>query len=114
MGAPVITGLENFEEVILKLPIADRTKLAHWILESVVEEVEPSADETPPAEDLTLRSDNLSSQLGEIRIPEPRSNEERLNSLTALNANRNDKRSAEEIIDEIYSARGIDEPKSFL
>jgi hypothetical protein len=25
----------------LKLPIADRTKLAHWILETVVEEVEP-------------------------------------------------------------------------
>lgn len=49
MGAPVNTGIENFEEVILKLPIAERTKLAHWILESVVEE-EESPDSRTEAE----------------------------------------------------------------
>lgn len=39
MGVPVHTGLENFEEALRKLSTADRTKLAHWILETVVEEV---------------------------------------------------------------------------
>ena len=38
MGAPVDTGLENFEEAILKLSVADRVKLIHWISETVVEE----------------------------------------------------------------------------
>jgi len=31
MGAPVDTGLENFEEAILKLSVTDRIKLIYWI-----------------------------------------------------------------------------------
>lgn len=38
MGAPVDTGLENFEEAILKLSIADRARLIGWISETMVEE----------------------------------------------------------------------------
>lgn len=38
VGAPVDTGLENFEEVILKLSTSDRAKLIGWISEAMVEE----------------------------------------------------------------------------
>jgi hypothetical protein len=40
MGAPVETGIENFEEAILKLSFTDRAKLISWISDSLVEEVE--------------------------------------------------------------------------
>ena len=51
MGAPVETGLENFEEAILKLSVADRVKLIHWISESVVEEeTGPPPSELNPGE----------------------------------------------------------------
>lgn len=43
MGAPVDTGLENFEEAILKLSISDRAKLIGWISETMVEEGTASA-----------------------------------------------------------------------
>lgn len=38
MGAPVDTGIENFEEAILKLSISDRARLIGWISETMVEE----------------------------------------------------------------------------
>ncbi|MFK8164599.1 MAG: hypothetical protein AB8H12_19290 [Lewinella sp.] len=41
MGAPVETGIENFEEVILGLSKADRVKLLGWIAETLVEEGDP-------------------------------------------------------------------------
>ena len=121
MGAPVITGLENFEEVILKLPIADRTKLAHWILESVVEEVEPSA-KAADTEDFGEReiewppknvriADNPSGKTPWYEgIPQAKdlSEEERLKVLNELNGAWEDHpMSAEELIEEIYSSRTI-------
>jgi hypothetical protein len=119
MGAPVDTGIENFEEVILGLSKADRVKLLGWIAESLVEEAETSNQATPSSKtseenDTFYEPLSKNEHLGEIRTPESRSDEERLSSVKALNNSRTDTRSAEEIIDEIYSARTIDEPKSFF
>lgn len=50
MGAPVDTGIENFEEVILGLSASDRAKLIGWISESLVEEAEAGPAE-PAAEE---------------------------------------------------------------
>ena len=66
MGAPVNTGIENFEEVILGLSKADRVKLLGWIAESLVEEEnspppeeDGESDEASPKEDIEWPPKNL-------------------------------------------------------
>jgi hypothetical protein len=55
MGAPVETGIENFEEVILSLSASDPAKLIGWISESLVEEIEsePPAQKIEPGTEST-------------------------------------------------------------
>jgi hypothetical protein len=49
MGAPVDTGIENFEEVILGLSKADRLKLIIWITESIINDIATvNTPDTPP------------------------------------------------------------------
>jgi hypothetical protein len=65
MGAPVDTGIENFEEAILKLSISDRAKLIGWISETMVEEVHAKESTAPqpepaqawPPDDLPISKD---------------------------------------------------------
>jgi len=87
MGAPVNTGIENFEEVILGLSKADRVKLLGWIAESLVEEEnsppaeeDGESDEASPKEDIEWppknlpqveRLENEASWLSKINPPTP-------------------------------------------
>jgi len=115
MGAPVDTGLENFEEVILKLPVTDRTKLAHWILASVVSESpepELTADrkiEWPPKKVRWADSEDISGKKPWYDgIPQAKdlTKEERLKLLSEVEGSWADHpMTAEELIEDIYSAR---------
>lgn len=125
MGAPVDTGLENFEEAILKLPIAERTKLAHWILESVVEEAElpvevgktevetaPDSNSVWPPTDLKVAdSERLSSKkpwYADIPRPQDLSEEEWKAKVHEVAGSWADHpMTAEELIEDIYSSRTI-------
>lgn len=53
MGAPVETGIENFEEVILALSPSDRAKLIGWISETLVEDTALPNDNIEPADKQT-------------------------------------------------------------
>lgn len=115
MGAPVDTGIENFEEVILGLSKADRVKLVGWIAESLVEEdleveevsiVEP----TPvwPPEGLDDAADSLPSWHDGIPRPEDLTKEEwekKVNEVAGSWADH--PMTAEELIEDIYSSRTI-------
>jgi|GEM_PF-4626355 hypothetical protein len=59
MGAPVETGIENFEEVILGLSREDRAKLADWISETLVEEESVPATVSNKEQDSVWPPENL-------------------------------------------------------
>lgn len=121
MGVPVNTGLDNFEEVILKLSTVERTKLAHWLLESVVEEVEPASKpdgvgivEEPaaawPPKNVRF-ADNPSGKkpwYADIPMAKDLTEEERLKVVDEVAGSWKDHpMSAEELIEDIYSSRTI-------
>ena len=125
-GAPVETGLENFEEAILKLSVADRVKLIHWISESVVENVElpereeestvknttvaESASEVWPLADIRFAEDMSGKTPWYEGIPEPKdlTEEEWKAKVYEVSGSWADHpMSAEELIEDIYSSRAL-------
>lgn len=125
MGAPVETGIENFEEVILGLSKADRAKLVGWIAESLVEEEEPKNDvvevpveSTPesnsvwPPKNLRIAdSEKLSGKkpwYADIPSPQDLTEEEWKAKVHEVAGSWSDHpMSAEELIEDIYSSRTI-------
>lgn len=110
MGAPVDTGLENFEEAILKLSIVDRAKLIGWISETMVVEEGQNIGEVKPSDtEPTAKTGQDQVELGEIRFPKARSPEERSVRLDRLNGSWAGSESAEKLIETIYSSRTVDD-----
>lgn len=127
MGAPVETGIENFEEVILGLSKADRVKLLGWIAESLVEEENPPSvlEIEPTQEDADLTTEdeiewphkNLrignnpsgkKSWYEDIPSPKDLTEEEWKAKVHEVAGSWNDHpMSAEELIEDIYSSRTI-------
>lgn len=108
MGAPVNTGIENFEEAILRLSISDRARLIGWISETMVEEEEKitDAEKIKPSGALPAAAEvDEPPGLGEIRFPKACSKRERAEQLDQLNGSWAGSESAEELIEAIYSSR---------
>lgn len=113
MGAPVDTGLENFEEAILKLSVADRVKLIHWISETVVDEepeVEAEVDNNWPPRNLGVE-ENPSNKTpwyeGITPVGELTEGEWKVKVNEAAGAWADHPMTAEELIDDIYESRTI-------
>jgi len=124
MGAPVNTGIENFEEVILGLSKADRVKLLGWIAESLVEEEnspppeeDGESDEASPKEDIEWPPKNLriaENPSGKTPwyegIPSPKDLTEaewKAKVHEVAGSWDDHSMSAEELIEDIYSSRTI-------
>ena len=65
MGIPIETGIENLEEVLLKLSVTDRVKLIQWISESVVAE----GQDTSTAADVPGRRVDVTKGLLKNNLP---------------------------------------------
>jgi len=123
MGAPVETGIENFEEVILALSPSDRAKLIGWISETLVEEVETTTKEADtstevlsekdinwPPKDLRAADALSAKPQWHEGIPEPKDLTEKewkakVDEVAGSWADH--PMSAEELIEDIYSSRTI-------
>lgn len=126
MGAPVDTGIENFEEAILKLSISDRARLIGWISETMVEEEIPVSEsegegeagpaldaeiEWPPKDLEVTRNTNLTGESAwydGIPTPADLTEEEwRAKVHEVAGSWKDHPMSAEELIEDIYSSRTI-------
>ncbi|SEP78015.1 hypothetical protein [Neolewinella agarilytica] len=120
MGAPVDTGLENFEEAILKLSVADRIKLIHWISETMVtgeaetvtsppatNTVEEPASAWPPA-NMRVAENPSGKEAWHAGIPraEDLTEEERLEVLDELSGAWKDS-TPDDLAEQIISSRTI-------
>ena len=122
MGIPIETGIENLEEVLLKLSVTDRVKLIQWISESVVAEGEDTATAADvPGEQVDITKDDrieasvdsdryypvvIGGQV--IRFPQELSQEEWEAAVNKSAGSWADHpMSAEELIEDIYGSRTI-------
>ena len=114
MGIPIENGIENLEEVLLKLSVTDRVKLIQWISESVVAEgqdASTAADVAVSQVDVDVNSDtDYPVVTGEqvVRSPRDLSQEEWEAAVDKSAGSWADHpMSAEELIEDIYSSRTI-------
>ena len=111
MGIPIETGIENLEEVLLKLSVTDRVKLIQWISESVVAEGE---------KDDALKMGSVTGSFVEAGNDDLLLTQEEQNLLAELKSHPWEDRvdaviglwkdhpmTAEELIEDIYTSRTI-------